>query len=203
MALLKKLTKSRGKKINGWTYPPLDIGRAGQNSDFVTRAALQSLAGICAHDPVEAVYLNISEHDDQPLSGKNNYVLTFPKGGFPPYDETKHGFWSVTMYNASYNLVGPTNYTINSNYPEYKERDSSGGMTIVIQNADPGDLPKGSYWLKSPPPPINRKHKPPANRKDKSPTDEDDNFFLVMRVYVPEPSVSATQTWEPPKIRRN
>lgn len=187
LKLLKEMTKSRGKKINGWTYPPLDIGRAGQNSDFVTRAALQSLAGICAHDPVEAVYLNISEHDGQPLSGQYKYIFTFPEGGFPPYDKTKHGFWSVTMYNTDYNLVGPTNYTINSNYPEYKERDSSGGMTILIQSDDPGDLPKGSYWLKAPAPTKVKKN---------------DTFFLIMRIYVPEPSVSATQTWKPPKIRR-
>lgn len=189
LAMLKKMTKGRGKTVNGWTYPPTDIGRAGQNSDFITRAALQSLAGICANDPVEAVYINVfTDNEDATLSGQNNYTLTFQAGEFPPYDRTKHGFWSVTMYNSTYNLVpGSTSYSINSYYPEYQGRDSSGGMTILIQSEQPEELPEGTYWLQSP-----------------SGTDtDDDTFFLFLRVYVPDPSVSVTQSWVPPQIVRD
>jgi hypothetical protein len=67
LAMLKRMTKAHGKQINGWTYPPLDLGRAGQSTDFITRAALQSLAGICANDPAEAVYLN-AFNDDRPAT---------------------------------------------------------------------------------------------------------------------------------------
>ncbi|HEY8035834.1 MAG TPA: DUF1254 domain-containing protein [Methylobacter sp.] len=186
LAMLKKMTKGRGKTVNGWTYPPTDIGRAGQNSDFITRAALQSLAGICANDPAEAVYINVfTDNEDIALSGQYKYSLTFKAGEFPPYDTTKHGFWSVTVYNSTYNLVpNSTSYSINSYYPEYQGRDSSGGITILIQSEQPEELPEGTYWLQSP------------NGTD------NDTFFLFLRVYVPDPSVSVTQSWVPPQIVR-
>jgi hypothetical protein len=194
LAMLKKMGKGRGEIVHGWAYPPLDIGRAGQNSDFITRAALQSLGGICAHDPAEGVYLNVfTDGDGVTLSGQHRYTLTFKAGDFPPCDTTKHGFWSVTMYDSTYNLVaGSSHYTINSYYPEYQERDSSGGMTILIQSDEPGELPKGTYWLQSP---------TPGSTDDAD--DTDDAFYLILRVYVPEPSVSVTQTWAPPQIVRN
>lgn len=188
LAMIKKMTKGRGKTVNGWTYPPTDIGRAGQNSDFITRAALQSLGGICAHDPAEGVYINVfTDSSNVMLSGQYRYTLTFKEGEFPPCDTTKHGFWSVTMYNLTYNLIpGSSNYRINGYYPEYQDRDSSGSMTILIQSDQPDELPKGSYWLQSP-------------------GGTDDTFFLILRVYVPDPSVSVTQSWVPPQIkaRRN
>lgn len=184
LALIKKMSKGRGTVVNGWTYPPADIGRAGQNSDFITRAALQSLAGICANDPAEAVYLNVfTDSENQTLNGQGSYSLTFTEGNFPPFDTTKHGFWSVTLYNSTYNLVpGSTHYSVNSNYPEYQIRDASGNMTILIQSEQP-DLQQGQYWLQSP--------------------SGDDTFFLILRVYVPAPEVSFTQTWAPPSIECN
>ena len=48
----------KSKVVNGWNYPPKTFGRAGLAGDFVTRAAIQSLGGIIANDPEEAVYLN-------------------------------------------------------------------------------------------------------------------------------------------------
>lgn len=191
LAMLKQMTKGRGKTVNGWTYPPIDIGRAGQNSDFITRAALQSLGGICAHDPVEGVYLNVfTDSDNLTLSGQYRYTLTFKEGEFPPYDTTKHGFWSLTIYNYTYNLIPDSiNYRVNSYYPEYQERDSSGGMTILIQSDQPDKLPKGSYWLQSPSGTVS--------------DGADDTFYLILRVYVPDPSVSVTQSWSPPQIVRN
>ncbi len=184
LVMLQNMSKARGKTVSGWTYPPTDIGRAGQNSDFITRAALQSLGGICAHDPVEGVYLNvITDGNNTPLSGQYRYTLTFQQGDFPPCDTTKHGFWSLTLYNFKYNLVpGSTHYIVNSYYPQYQERDSSGGMTIVMQSDEPDALPQGSYWLQSP--------------------GGDDPFFLILRVYIPDPSVSVTQSWLPPPIVR-
>jgi hypothetical protein len=183
LAMLKRMAKAHGKQINGWTYPPLDLGRAGQSSDFITRAALQSLAGICANDPAEAVYLNAFTDDrgDQ-LNGGGRYRIMFGAGDFPPCDATRHGFWSITMYGSDYNLVADSShYTINGYYPKYQDRDAAGGMTILIQNDDPGQLPPGTYWLQSP---------------------ATDTFYLILRVYVPDPPVSVTQTWAPPQIVR-
>jgi hypothetical protein len=56
-------------------------------------------------------------------------------------------------------------------------------MTILIQSDRPDELPEGSYWLQSP--------------------GGTDAFYLLLRVYVPEPPVSVTQTWKPPQIVHN
>lgn len=183
--LVNEMTQGRGKTVNGWQYPPRDIGDAGQSQDYITRAALQALGGIVANDPVEAVYINTAvDSDGQGLTGAGGarYVITFPKNGFPPYDANMHGFWSLTLYDDTYNLVPSSkNYSINSYDPEYQARDSEGGMTIVIQREEPTALQPGQYWLQSPP----------------------SDFFMLLRVYIPGPEVSNTQTWEPPPVEKS
>jgi len=62
-------------------------------------------------------------------------------------------------------------------------------MTILIQCEKPDELPKGTYWLQSPKP----------GTKD----DPNGAFYLILRVYVPDPPVSVTQTWVPPRIVLN
>jgi hypothetical protein len=181
LALLRQMSQGRGNQVNGWTYPPLDIGRAGQSSDFITRGAVQSLGGICANDPQEAVYINASvDVDGEPLQGGRLYDITFASGEFPPCDQSRHGFWSVTLYDSDYNLVkGSLNYSVNGYYPGFQKRLPNGSMVIRIQSTDPGTLADGVYWLQSP---------------------ADDSFYLILRVYVPASSVSETQSWPPPAI---
>lgn len=183
-ALLEEMTQGRGSEVNGWRYPPRDIGRAGQSQDYITRAALQALGGIIANDPVEAVYLNTtvdSSGDVLTGSGGAAYTIEFRSGQFPPYDANMHGFWSITLYDNTYNLVpDSTHYSINSYDPEFQQRNSDGGMTIFIQNDEPPSLETGQYWLQS-----------PATE-----------FFMILRVYIPGPEVSTTQTWVPPAVTK-
>ncbi|HET6975331.1 MAG TPA: DUF1254 domain-containing protein [Pyrinomonadaceae bacterium] len=184
LAMVRKMAKGRGKTVNGWSYPPQDIGRAGQSSDFITRAALQALGGIVANDASEAVYLNSAiDSDGNPLEAGKSYTIKFAdKTSFPPFDGTYFGFWSITMYQSSdFNLVpGSEAYSINSYYPEYHSRDSAGGLTIFLQRDKPENYKKdGVYWLQTP---------------------EEGEFYLIIRVYVPGPEVSYTQTWQPPLI---
>lgn len=184
LAMLRKMAKGRGKTVNGWSYPPPDIGMAGQNSDFITRAALQALGGIVANDPSEAVYLNSAiDSEGNPLEAGKTYTIKFPdKESFPTYDRTYFGFWSITMYQSSdFNLVpGSEAYSVNSYYPEFQSRDSAGGMTIFLQRDEPENYREdGVYWLQTP---------------------TEGEFYLILRVYVPGPDVSYTQTWEPPPI---
>lgn len=187
LAMLPKMATGRGKTVKSWTYPPKDIGMAGQNSDFITRAALQALGGIVAHNSAEAVYMNsVADSNGDLLEARHSYTIKFAdKHSFPPFDPTFHGFWSITMYESSdFNLVsGSTAYTINSYYHEYQSRDSAGGMTIFIQRDKPENYGSdGVYWLETP-------------RKG--------NFYLIMRIYVPGPEISYTQTWEPPPIKKS
>ena len=51
-------TSGYGKQVNGWTYPPSSIGRAGYQGDFRTRGAVQCMGGIISNDPEENIYLN-------------------------------------------------------------------------------------------------------------------------------------------------
>jgi hypothetical protein len=194
LGLLKKMSVGRGKSINQWNYPPLDYGRAGQHDDYITRAALQALGGIIANDPNQAVYLNTAtDSEGAPLSAASRYAMTFENNGdgFPPIVAGFFGFWSVTLYDSTYNLVpGSTHYSINSYDPKYSARQPNGDMTILLQYDEPQSLGDGVYWLQGPDPSA---APPPRGSAD---------FTLIMRVYVPGPAISGSQTWVPPKIVR-
>ena len=78
MALLQQqfLSGDWATVVNGWRYPPAAEGRFGD--DFLHRAADQSLAGITANDPAEAVYLvNFDDARGAKLSPQGRYELHF------------------------------------------------------------------------------------------------------------------------------
>jgi hypothetical protein len=183
LKLLGVMNQNRGKVVRNWTFPPNYIGRSGQNSDFITRAAVQALAGIAAHDANQAVYVNtaLDCKGDRLVPGKR-YKITFGKNDFPSYDKTYHGYWSLTLYQVpGYNLVdGATSYTVSSEEPVNRD----GGMVIRLQQRVPEKLPPGEYVLQTPDP----------NNKDIK------GLYLLLRVYVPGPDVWYTQTWLPPEI---
>ncbi|HEY0381823.1 MAG TPA: DUF1254 domain-containing protein [Candidatus Elarobacter sp.] len=191
--LLKKMSVGRGKSINQWNYPPLDVGRAGQHGDYITRAALQALGGIIANDPNQCVYLNTAtDSNGTPLRAASRYTLTFESNGdgFPPIVPGFFGFWSITLYDSTYNLVpGSSHYSVNSYDPKYAARQPNGDMTILLQYDEPQSLGDGVYWLQGPNPAT----VPPSDGSTAE-------FTLMMRVYVPGPAISGSQTWSPPKI---
>ena len=160
--------------VNGWNYPPAATGRPTATRDWLMRA-VQMLAGFVANDPIEAIYLNVSQDGDgRPLSGKNSYIVRFEKGGQPDVK----AFWSITMYNAQYNLVAnPINrYSLGDRNGLKAGED--GSVTIYVQKDAPG-AEKEANWLPAP----------------------DGMFFLIMRTYLPGPDL-VDQTWQPPKISR-
>lgn len=160
--------------VNGWRYPPFDEGRLGDK--FLMRAADQSLAGICANDPVEAVYLvNLTDDQDEPLTGAHKYELTFPKGMTPPVD----AFWSLTVYGTDYNLVpnAINRYSIGDRTPGV-QKNADGSTTFYFQAEAPG-ADKESNWL---------------------PTGAE-GWFPILRMYMPHPDVVAAK-WECPPLKR-
>ncbi|MCM2442853.1 DUF1254 domain-containing protein [Agrobacterium vitis] len=189
LSLLKQMSQGRGKEINQWNYPPLDLGRAGDKADYITRSALQALSGIVANDATQAVYINTwNDETGEQLSAQSQYKLTFDThgDGFPPIVSGFNGFWSVTLYDNTYNLVpGSIAYTVNSTDPKYQSRDANGNLTILLQNEQPENLGDGVYWLQTP---------------SDTGSGETATFFLILRVYVPAPEVSGSQLWAPPKI---
>ena len=160
------------KVVNGWNYPPPATGRPSPSRDWIFRA-VQMLAGFIANDPVEGTYLNVSvDGDGKPLTGKNRYVIHFDKGGEPKVK----AFWSVTMYNLKYNLVANPIDRYSLGDRSGMKHDPDGGLTIYVQKDSPG-ADKESNWLPAP----------------------DEQFFLIMRTYLPADDI-VNQTWQPPEI---
>lgn len=169
-------TSGYGKQVNGWTYPPPSVGRAGYHGDFRTRAAVQCMGGIISNDPEEAIYINTTtDARGKRLSGANRYVLKFGKDQLPEVSE----FWSLTMYDMTFNFTdNPINrYAIGSLKQDYR-LGADGSLTIYIQHDSPGK-DRQSNWLPSP----------------------KDEFFLVFRTYGPGKDLLA-QTWQMPGVMR-
>jgi hypothetical protein len=175
-ALIAQMLSAGGtsQRVNGWSYPPKTIGRAGIKDDFVTRASIQCLGGIIANDPEEAVYLNtFTSYDQSKLTGEKQYTLHFG-----PKDTPKvSAFWSMTMYGMDYNLVdNPLNrYSIGDRTSGLKP-DADGGLTLYVQHASPGH-DKEANWLPAP----------------------EGGFYLILRTYMPSAEI-VEQTWKPPAL---
>ena len=151
------------------------MGRAGDKDDFLLRAALQSMWGIVANDPAEAIYLNTStDPNGQQLSGANRYVIHFPAGGLP---EVK-AFWSITLYDANHNLVANPIKRYALGDRDKLKFNADGSLDIYFQNESPG-TDKEPNWLPAP----------------------NGEFNLVLRCYLPSAAIQE-QGWTPPPVKR-
>jgi hypothetical protein len=124
------------KTVNGWLYPPLNLGRLGVLSDEFRSRAIGAAGGIICQDAAEAVYIiAFTDSDGLPLDGVNSYTLRFEKGGLPPV----HEFWSLTMYGADHNLVDNSisRYAIRDRTPAIKVA-ADGSITLYLQSSSPG-----------------------------------------------------------------
>jgi hypothetical protein len=134
--------------------------------------------GIYGNSAVEALYpLLQRDSDGNPLSGANNYTLTFPKGQLPPVN----AFWSVTMYDLPQSLLveNPIDrYLINSPMLPDLKTNPDGSLTIYIQHDSPGKE-KESNWLPAPEGP----------------------FWMAMRLYWPK-EAALSGTWKAPAVER-
>ncbi|MFE4822123.1 DUF1254 domain-containing protein [Streptomyces sp. NPDC056704] len=160
--------------VNGWRYPPPQMGRFGD--DFVKRAADQSLAGIMANDPDEAVYLlNYDDADGNKLSS-GRYTLRFGAGAVPPVD----AFWSLSAYGDDMNLIpNPADRYSVGDRTTGLVMDPDGGLTLHLQSTSPGD-DREFNWL---------------------PTPENGTWFVILRMYRPHREV-VDAVWECPPLTR-
>jgi hypothetical protein len=161
--------------VDGWRYTPDYFGRDGLHKDFLGRAGPVSLGGIVANDPVEAMYPSTRvDSAGEALSGSHRYTLHFAKGGTPPVN----AFWSLTAYGTDFNLIANPIDRYSLGDRSGLKRDADGGVTIYVQKDSPG---RGleSNWL-----PIG-----------------DQNFTLVMRLYLPRPE-ALDGKWRMPPVQR-
>jgi len=182
MAKVQERAATIGKRINGWQVGSAFGNRDFYNGDWLLRAAAAQ-AGIFGNNAEEAVYPMTRWLPDGEIidTGKHNYTLTFPAGGFPP----AKSFWSVTMYDGQSQLLikNPINrYLINSPMLPGLKKNPDGSLTIHIQKDSPG-ADKESNWLPAPDGPV----------------------YLVMRLYWPNieaPSIlpPGKGAWSPPAL---
>ena len=176
MAMLKQqfMSGDWAHIVNGWRYPPREIGRYGD--DFLLRAADQSLAGIMCNDPAEAVYLvNFDDAEGNKLKADHRYRIHFDADDMPPVDS----FWSLGMYGTDLNLVpNPIDRCSIGDRTPGLNKDPDGGLTIYMQSESPGSNGEATNWLPSP---------------------SDGEWFAILRMYLPKPEV-IDATWECPPI---
>lgn len=172
-------------EFNTFKKDKVDTGEVKSGQLFGTREELNgnylyrmagAVIGIYANSNAEAMYPVLStDSDGVPLTGANNYTLTFPAGQLPP----ANAFWSVTMYKMPESLLvdNPINrYVINSPMLPDLTTNPDGSLTIFVQNSSPG-ADKEANWLPAPEGP----------------------FTIFMRVYWPKPE-ALDGTWQPPKL---
>ncbi|MBJ2126374.1 DUF1254 domain-containing protein [Flavobacterium sp. IB48] len=142
------------------------------NDDYNKRA-LGAAAGLFGNTKDEAVYIGTrSDKDNNFMSGKNKYIIRFPKGQTPP---DKY-FWSITLYEL------PSRYLVKNTINRYSIGDRTtglkyepnGDLIIYIQH----EAPKGkeSNWLPAP----------------------KGAFYYLIRIYGPEESI-LKGAWKAPQ----
>ncbi|MGW2233490.1 DUF1254 domain-containing protein [Streptomyces sp. NPDC001759] len=163
-----------GELINGWRYPPPEIGHFGD--DFLRRAAEQSLVGIAINDPEEAVYLAAFTDGAGETLTTGRYELRFEAGTLPPVD----AFWSLTAYDEDRNLIpNPIDRYSVGDRTRGLVRDDDGGLTLYLQPDSPGS-DRESNWL---------------------PTPQQGIWYVALRMYLPRPEVVDAR-WHCPPINR-
>lgn len=143
---------------------------------YMDRAAA-ALGGIYGNSVEEALYVIYgADTKGAPLDGKTKkYALRFTAATLPPVE----AFWSVTMYDKPKQLLvaNPINrYLINSPMLSGLKKNEKGEIIIYLQHESPGTELE-SNWLPAP----------------------EEDFYAVMRLYLPKPE-ALNGRWKPPAI---
>jgi hypothetical protein len=164
-----------GKKIvDGWTYPPWNLGRFEQDYDFRAQIAV---SGLFALPLEEALYTRSVGDAPDGLFHGDGYHVHFAADALPPVD----GFWSMTLYEATpdgqfYFTPNPIDRYSIGNRTDGLVRNPDGSLDIWIARSDPGSALR-SNWLPAP------QSKP---------------FMLSMRAFIPQaPLLNGTYRFPP------
>jgi hypothetical protein len=137
-----------------------------------------AVLGIYGNSKQEAMYpVYAVDADGKKLEGANRYTLRFAPGQLPPVN----AFWSLTMYQLPASLLVANllnRYLLNSPMLPQFNKDTDGGLTLLVQNEPPGK-DKEANWLPAP----------------KGP------FIMVMRLYWPKEEALQGRWTAPPLTR--
>jgi hypothetical protein len=137
--------------------------------------------GVYGNSGIEAIYPTyLVDSERAPLdASQNDYQVTFAADELPPVK----AFWSLTMYDGRTQLLidNPLDrYLLNSPMLEQFVRGEDGSLTLYIQKESPGGEMENN-WL-------------PA---------ADGPFYMVLRLYGPEPAALEGDWTPPPAVRRD
>ncbi len=168
---------SGGEFKNGWKVPDKDLGKAGP---FILTRAVTQLNQIGSNVPQECIYIfGYRDEAGEVLDGSRGvYTLTFERESFPPVRSP--GFWSLTMYRKSDNLLvenSANRFYIRTDTPGF-QYNSDGSISIHMAAEKPAGIPDGN-WLPAP----------------KAP------FLVGLRLYYPAEEALEFQ-WFPPAAKR-
>jgi hypothetical protein len=169
--LAAAVDRPHGKRVNGWEILS-NLGRYG--TDYLYRAVIARVA-LGANLAEDAVYPRARvDAAGRPLTGKDRYVLRFPKGQLPPVN----AFWSLTLYNSRQFFVqNPIDrYALGDR--DRLKFNADGSLTLYLQHESPGPELE-SNWLPAP----------------------QDGFNLILRLYWPKQE-ALDGKWSPPPVER-
>lgn len=179
--------------IAAFSTDPLGSAKVFGTRDFLIQSAKQNFdldrpdmlrsagahTGLYGNSAAEAIYpAYFVDADKEPLDGsKQSYTLSFGKDALPP----AKSFWSLTMYDAKTQLFidNPLDrYLLNSTTMDRYVRGEDGTLVFHISKDSPGKELEAN-WLPAP----------------------DGPFYLVMRLYGPEPA-ALSGDWSPPALEK-
>jgi hypothetical protein len=149
----------------------------GQDDHYLIRAAAAHLGlyGNSGHEAIYPTYL--ADAGGRPYDASSNrYTLAFEAGKLPPVK----AFWSLTMYEGRTQLFVPNpldRYLLNSTMMDQFTTEADGSLVLHIARQSPGGDLDGN-WLPAP----------------------DGPFYLVLRLYGPEPE-ALSGAWVPPVLK--
>ena len=79
------------------------------------------------------------------LDGANTYIMHFAKGETPPVD----GFWSITMYEASYYFYPNSLNKLTVSMRDHPEFNADGSLDLYFSHDKPANAPQAN-WLPAP-----------------------------------------------------
>ena len=137
--------RARPRFVEGWAYPPSDLGEYRDN--FIFRAIVARV-GLGALNPAEAMYLRAEGNGGGHFEADGLYHLGLAR------PLSVDGFWSLTMYEAagdgrSFLTENPLQrYAIGDRTPGLR-RGPGGALDIWIGRTDPGGE-RTANWLPAP-----------------------------------------------------
>jgi len=165
--------KTGNKVVNGWL---LTSGTGDYGENYLWRAAVSDF-GWGANLTKDAIYPSTKDSDGAPLVGANTYIIHFAKDETPPVD----GFWSITMYDASYYFYPNALNKLTVSMRDHPVLNADGSLDLYFSHEKPANASQAN-WLPA-----------PAGQ-----------FILMMRMYWPKetPPSILDGTWLPPPVRK-